>query len=263
MIPLVVFAAVAQGLPAPARPADPFVFRSVLDKHVRIVTAALDEELWAAWDTTTCGLYKAWKGGVRFEGTVWTNTHGPQPTTKGVEYMRGFEKPVWSALAIRGAGTPEARLDPLECKARWRGHEIMAGRLVLKYAIDLADGRSILVEERAEFVRPEHLFNEQRMQELDFHAPQHGLWRQWRVQDCPEDVALQVLVRRDSTGRFFVDEILAQDMIEDVKDGNGVVVETRIHSRITLGKPYPVGNVYQFWLAPQAQLQGPAAPQKQ
>ena len=62
-------------------------------------------------------------------------------------------------------------------------------------------------------------------------------------------------MRRDSTGRFFVDEAVAQDSIRDVPDEHGVVVETRIESRITLGKPFPVGNVYQFWLLPQP---GPA-----
>jgi hypothetical protein len=249
MISILVLSALAQGLPAPQRPADPFVFRSVLDQRVRIVTAALDARMWCAWDTTTCGLYKSWKGGVRFEGTVWTNTHGPQPTTKGSEYMRGFDKPVWSAIAIiKDPAAPQPRLEPLECTARWLGHEVYQGRLILNYAIDLKDGRSVRVQERCEFVLPEHIFSAERREELDFHTPQHGLWRQWRVLDCPEDVALQVLVRRDSTGRFFVDEALAQDAIEDVKNEQGVTVETRIMTRMTLGKPFPVGNIYQFWL---------------
>jgi len=256
MITLVLALPILQGLPAPERAADPFVFRSVLDRHVRIATAALHDEMWCAWDATTCGLRKAWRGGVLFEGTVWTSAHGPQPTSRGTTLMEGFDGPVWSAIRIvRDPSKPGSRLEPIGCKARWRGHEVVKGRLVLKYAIDLEDGRSILVEERPEFVRPEHLFSPERMDELEFRGPQSGLWRQWRVADCPEDVALQVLVRRDSSGRFFVDEAVAQDSIKDVADERGVVVETRIESRITLGKPFPIGNVYQFWLLPQA---GPA-----
>ncbi|MBV6646936.1 MAG: hypothetical protein KI790_15875, partial [Cyclobacteriaceae bacterium] len=64
-----------------SRPLDVWVFRSVLDKQPRVVTAALHENLWVAYDTEQGLLHKAWKGGVNFDGAVYTTVHGPQPTS--------------------------------------------------------------------------------------------------------------------------------------------------------------------------------------
>jgi len=60
------------------RPHEPWVFRSVLDKNARVVTLALDDNIWAAYFTEDCRLYKAWKGGVNFDGPVYTTHHGPR-----------------------------------------------------------------------------------------------------------------------------------------------------------------------------------------
>jgi hypothetical protein len=49
-----------------SRPRDPWVFRCVLDRKPRMVTLALAEDLWVAYDATNCGLARAWKGGVKF-----------------------------------------------------------------------------------------------------------------------------------------------------------------------------------------------------
>src|SRR5689334_22309546 len=68
-------------------PHDPWVFRSVLDSKARMVTAALHENLYVAYDAQKCQLYKAWKGGVIFDGAVYTTHHGPQPSTKGYAYF--------------------------------------------------------------------------------------------------------------------------------------------------------------------------------
>src|SRR5436190_12690140 len=86
-----------QSAPTIVRPRDPFVFRCVLDKRVRIVTLALSDELWAAWDTQTCGFYKAWKGGVKFDGAVYTTAHGPTPSSLGKAYTEGLDGDVWFA----------------------------------------------------------------------------------------------------------------------------------------------------------------------
>ena len=41
------------------RPIEPWVFRSVLDETPRIVTAALSDEIWVAYDARTASLFKA------------------------------------------------------------------------------------------------------------------------------------------------------------------------------------------------------------
>ncbi len=43
------------------RPREAWVFRSVLDLKPRMVTAALSEDVWVAYDARTASLYKAWK----------------------------------------------------------------------------------------------------------------------------------------------------------------------------------------------------------
>ena len=41
------------------RPNDPWVFRSVLDKQPRMITFALNDNLWVSYSTDSCSLYKA------------------------------------------------------------------------------------------------------------------------------------------------------------------------------------------------------------
>ncbi len=81
---------------APERPRDIWVFRSVLDRNARMITVALSDQLWVAYDTNTCSLYKAWTGGVKFDGAVYTTVHGPQPTSVGSPYLLQDNKRTWS-----------------------------------------------------------------------------------------------------------------------------------------------------------------------
>ena len=64
-----------------ARANDPFVFRSVLDSMPRMVTIALHDNLWVAYHTGSCSMYKAWRDGVDLTGAVYDTQHGPQPMT--------------------------------------------------------------------------------------------------------------------------------------------------------------------------------------
>lgn len=89
------------------RPRDPWVFRSVLDKQPRIVTATLNDELFVAYDARYCGLYKAWKGKVILDGPVYTTTHGPQPTTDGYAYFeQRLQEPARDLLSMERKAHP-------------------------------------------------------------------------------------------------------------------------------------------------------------
>ncbi len=59
---LAVLISSCSGPSAPERPRDPWVFRSVLDERPRMITMALHKNMWSAYDTQKCGLYKAWQG---------------------------------------------------------------------------------------------------------------------------------------------------------------------------------------------------------
>jgi cytochrome c len=109
-----------------------------------MVTAALNDKLWVAYDATNCGLYKAWFGGVKFDGAVYTTSHGPQPTSQGAAYLTGeVDKPVWEYRQNAVA----QRISP-----EFKGYEFKNGKVTLRYRFPLPGGRQAMVEETPEFV---------------------------------------------------------------------------------------------------------------
>ncbi len=108
-----------------------------------MVTIALAPEMWIAYDATHASLYRAWRGGVNFEGAVYTTVHGPQPTSYGQAYLRGsVDRPVWYYEVSRR----RVPFDP-----RFRGYSFQAGRVSLHYELLLPDGGSVLISESPEF----------------------------------------------------------------------------------------------------------------
>lgn len=61
----------ALGDDPPARGRDPFIFRLALDDRPRMCVAALRSDLFLAYDPLTCGLTKAFGGGVEYRGKVF------------------------------------------------------------------------------------------------------------------------------------------------------------------------------------------------
>ncbi len=239
-----------QGPGLPARPRDPFVFRCVLDQHPRMVVLALSDELWAAWDATHCSFYKAWKGGVKFDGPVYTSVHGPQPTVRGTEYMDGVEGDVWMA-AVAG--------QPVQPRAVWRGYRIEDGGAVLLYSIVLPDGRSVEVQERPEFVVPERVFTAEQIEDWGLEPGLPGLMRRWFSPAIPDDVELAVGVRSDASRGRFIDAGSAHgERMVDVKDAQGNVTETRIYSKLLMGAKRRGFSLTQFF-EPVASPEKPAA----
>jgi cytochrome c len=123
---------------------DPWVFRSVLDKKPRMVTIALNKEMWAAYRTDSCILYKVWRGNVNLDGPVYNTHHGPQPTTVGDSYFENHFNQPWSII-IDGktqAITPN-----------YKGHWFKNGGVTLLYEVNLPDGKKFSLHERPEFVQ--------------------------------------------------------------------------------------------------------------
>jgi hypothetical protein len=221
------------------RPRDPFVFRCTLDSRVRMVTLALHDELWVAYDAQTCGLYKSWKGGVKFDGAVYTTVHGPTPTSRGVDYQKGLEGDVWF---VRGAD------GPLEARARWRGYRLEQGACVLTYDLELADGRAIRIEERPEFATPEALFTPQQMEDWGLAAGVPGLVRRFHAPAVPSGLLVAVQMRTDAPkGRFIDAGGAAQERLVDLKDAQGRVTSTEIHSLVWLDANRRTNSVIQFF----------------
>lgn len=127
------------------RPMDPWAFRSVLDKQPRMLTLALDSALYVSYDLSKGTLYKAWKGGVTLEGTVYTDKKNVQPSSWGKAYLEdSLKMSIW-----------EVQKDGQKLPSRfiYRGYRINENRITLKHALVLDSRDTIHVEERPEFIR--------------------------------------------------------------------------------------------------------------
>lgn len=123
------------------RPMEPWVFRSVLDKKPRMITVALNRELFVAYDTQNSSIYKAWKGDVDLDGAVYTTHHGPQPTSIGDDYFINQYSQPWKLLK---EGSPQT------ISVSYRGHRFEDGEVSLMYSIS-NEGKEILVEEKPSY----------------------------------------------------------------------------------------------------------------
>ncbi len=120
------------------RPHNPWIFRTVLDETPRMITLALHQNLWAAYNTQTASLYKVWKGRVNFDGAVYTTYHGPQPTTIGDAFFENnFEEP-WELRGPKG--------QYLETTIDYKGHRIVDEKAQLMYHIVSGDYRVSVTE---------------------------------------------------------------------------------------------------------------------
>ncbi len=132
--------------PAPERPRDIWVFRSVLDGHARMVTMGLSDDLWVAYDATNCGIYKIWNGGVKFDGAVYTTVHGPQPTSLGEAYRFGIlDEPAWTFYDGKNFH---------KAQPRFRGYRFINSQVRLQYEFPVKGGKPVWVYETPEFERP-------------------------------------------------------------------------------------------------------------
>lgn len=132
----------------PQRPHDPWVFRSVLDSIPRMLTVALNDNLWAAYSAQTGALYKTWKGTVNFDGAVYTTAHGPQPSTLGDAYFINQYAEPWTVILNGKAEKPTIQ---------YRGHRFDNEQVTINYDLQLKDGKTIIkVHETPEYVTNEN-----------------------------------------------------------------------------------------------------------
>ncbi len=120
------------------RPHEPWVFRSVLDTNPRMITLALHENLWMAYSTQSCRVYKAWKGGVSFDGAVYTTVHGPQPTVEGNAYLsEDINLTGWRIIKDDSLIVP---------KVSYRGHKLVNDHAQLSYELSHGNASFVITE---------------------------------------------------------------------------------------------------------------------
>ncbi len=124
------------------RPNDPWVFRSVLDKQPRMITFALSDNVWAAYSTDSCSLYKIWSGSVDFSGAVYNMRHGPQPMTIGNAWFENKHRQPWQVSLNGKTETPATD---------YKGHRyVKGGHAEIMFDLVLSDGQRIRINERPE-----------------------------------------------------------------------------------------------------------------
>ena len=128
------------------RPYQPWVFRSVIDGQPRMITFALNNDLWASYHTDSCSLYQVWKGHVHFQGAVYDNAHGPQPITIGNAWLKNPYGQPWN---VSRDGKQELK------EARYRGHVFKNGHAFMMYDLICNDGTILHVTEQPEFIKRE------------------------------------------------------------------------------------------------------------
>lgn len=125
-----------------------WVFRSVLDKKPRVVTLALNKDFYVAYDAYTGGLFKAWKGNVKFEGPVFNQKHGPQPTSNGQVFIDQKSETAWHLFNTKIAGK-------LELNHKFKGYTMLKnGSVVLTTELQPKKDTvvKIIIEEYPEFL---------------------------------------------------------------------------------------------------------------
>jgi hypothetical protein len=222
----------------PQRPRDPWVFRSVLDSRARMVTIALSDEIWLAYDASGCGLYKAWKGGVHFDGAVYTTVHGPQPTSQGSVYLQESDQDAWSLTDPDGVRSP--------VHARWRGYILQRGQVNLQYDLELPNQVLVRIEETPEFVKPEKLFEDPSSQAPWLSNSLVGLRRTFTASGLPEGWSVSVAIQADCTG-YLMERLTAVEEQEiSLPDGSK---GRRISGQVPLDAATPRNELMLFFPA--------------
>lgn len=83
------------------RPNEVWVTRSVLDKRPRMINIALNKNIYVAYSTQLGALYKVWQGRINYDGAVYNEVHGFQPSSQGYSFIEEPAKNPWS-IRING-----------------------------------------------------------------------------------------------------------------------------------------------------------------
>jgi cytochrome c len=132
----------------PTRAMDPWAFRSVLDKNPRMLTLAMDDDCFVAYDLARCTIYKAWKGGVTLEGAAYTDKKNVQPTSWGRAYFNdSLHLAEWS---VTWTGKQ------ISSQVVSKGYHFDQNRITLDYQIGLSTDDTIMISEQPEVVFKEN-----------------------------------------------------------------------------------------------------------
>lgn len=148
---ILIFIAISVSCSSPItydRPIDTWVFRSVIDKQPRMLTAALHKDLYVCYNLQYGNLYKIWKGGVNYDGAVYTTAHGIQPTSFGYAYAQdSTSQTQWRLKTETGVEIP---------KINFLGYSMLKNQVGIDFELISKSGKSVTVREIPEFDQNEN-----------------------------------------------------------------------------------------------------------
>ncbi|HMI05665.1 MAG TPA: c-type cytochrome, partial [Pedobacter sp.] len=155
------------------RTGDIWVWRTVLDLRSRMISIGLNDKLWVAYDTRNASFYKAWTGGIVFDGAVYTTAHGPQPVSVGNTYFSETEDNPWLITANGISAIPEVI---------YKGHTVLNNNISLKYEL-VYKGNHIQVDEYPEYYKADKKV---------------GLERVFKTSQVPEGLSISLKMHLES-----------------------------------------------------------------
>lgn len=152
------------------RPRDVWVMRSVLDGRSRMISLAMHEAGYLAYDANYCALYKVWRGGIHLNGAPFNDVKTIQPTSWGGVYSQdSLDQPVWTIRDVkRDTVIPIA----------FGGYSIVHNRITFRYDAEYEDKQFLKIAERPEF-------------EFDKQG-NPTLVRIFRTRDVPDDIEIKL-----------------------------------------------------------------------
>ncbi len=128
----------------------PRVIRSVLDQRPRMATVRVGDDVYLAYDTEKCSLYKLWRGGVHWDGAAFNNVKTVQPESWGNTYLEeNPDHPAWKV--IKGG-------ESVLVKVQFKGYSLQKDPIVIHCELVLADGTTVKVSEQPLFNIEQTLF---------------------------------------------------------------------------------------------------------
>ena len=186
----------------------PWAFRINMDERVRNVILAMNKELWLAYDAQKSGLYKAWVGGVNFDGIIYNNAHGLQPTSKGISYaVDDLKESPWSIHNEDGTK---------KISAEYNGYKLSGDKIELQYKI-VIENQEIIISESPEYIESANM--------------NPGLHREFSVKGLPSGYELSHRIKFENL--INVDNLHSNSKI-DIKsiktneDENGFKVDAEL-----------------------------------
>jgi cytochrome c len=167
-----------------------------------MITFALENNLWVAYSTDSCSLYKAWTGGVDFEGAVYNMQHGPQPMSVGNAWFQNKYRQPWTIVHKGKIEKPTPD---------YKGHRYLKnGSAEIMYDLVLSDGTRIRVNEKPEFIEKNR---------------QKGLERTFELSNVPDNTEVKLEANLRSvvaesniitTGKWTTAKLEADNSLENI-----------------------------------------------